>query len=329
MVYIPLGMTFLLFLYSFLSRLGSRLKNSLYDKNILHSAEAPLPVISTGNISMGGTGKTPMAMALLDFFLKRNIKPALVSRGYRGTWEKRGGILSDGKHIRATWKESGDEPYMIAENFPQAGVFIGKNRLASCRAAHKLGFEAAVLDDGFQHRKLHRDIDILLVNPGERTDLRESPSAMKRADIILLREEAFRAPFPFSKESHVFTYTQKAEGFVDLDGRPVRRLPQRVTAFCGIARPERFLRLLHRLHVLPLEYWTYPDHFPYPSSALEKILERCRKNKTEAAVTTEKDAVKLRGRLTGWNIPVYYLKIRLNIQKEFYQKLEFFLSSRT
>ncbi|MBN1272637.1 MAG: tetraacyldisaccharide 4'-kinase [Candidatus Aminicenantes bacterium] len=314
-------MDLLLFVYSCFSRLGSGLKNFLYNKKILRPAEASLPVISTGNISLGGTGKTPLAMNLLKFFLSLEIKPALISRGYKGTWENSGGILSDGEKIKGTWEESGDEPYMIARNFPKAGVFIGKNRLASCRTAQNLGFKVAVLDDGFQHRKLHRNLDILLYDPSERTDLRECSSAKKRAHIFLLEEKHSQEISRLPKGSVGFVYTQTAIGFFDLKDKPVKNLPNKTIAFCGIAHPGRFKSTLNQGNVFPAAFLFFPDHFSYPASSLKKILAKCRKNEAGAALTTEKDAVKLRGRLTDWDIPVYYLKIELKIDEGFYQKV--------
>ena len=93
-------------------------------------------------------------MHLLTFLKKQGYKPAFVSRGYKGKWERRGGILADGKNIFGSWKDSGDESYMVAKNFPDIGVYIGKNRLISCRKAKDAGFDIVVLDDGFQHQKL-------------------------------------------------------------------------------------------------------------------------------------------------------------------------------
>ena len=151
-----------LLVYSFFSRPLSRIKNSLYDRGVLKPRRAPLPVISVGNISLGGTEKTPLAMELLSQLVALGRRPALISRGYKGRWEKRGGVLSDGRAILGTWQDGGDEPYLIARSFPTVGVYVGKERLTSCRRAAEAGFDIAVLDDGFQHRRLARDLDIVL-----------------------------------------------------------------------------------------------------------------------------------------------------------------------
>ena len=180
-------MEILLFFLSFLYQFGSQFKNLLYEGKIFKPKRAPLPIISVGNIAFGGSEKTPLAMNLISFLEKQGYKPALVSRGYKGKWEREGGVLSDGRRILGSWKESGDEPYMVAQNFPSTGIFIGKNRHLSCEKAKDFGFEIALLDDGFQHRRLHRDLDIVLFNPLEKTLRREPVSALNRAHLILVK----------------------------------------------------------------------------------------------------------------------------------------------
>ena len=177
-------------LFSFLSlpyQLGSQIKNLFYRWKIFKPKRAPLPVMSVGNIAFGGSEKTPLVMNLISFLEKQGYKPALISRGYKGKWERKGGVLSDGQRILGTWEESGDEPYMVAQNFPEAGIFTGKHRHLSCEKAKDLGFEVALLDDGFQHQRLHRDLDIVLYDPGENTFRREPASALKRAHLILVK----------------------------------------------------------------------------------------------------------------------------------------------
>lgn len=188
MVYSPQRMKSLLFFLSFLYRTGCQIKNWLYERELFKPKRASFPVISVGNITFGGTEKTPLVINLISHFIKKGFKTALISRGYKGKWEKRGGVLSDGKNLLSSWRNSGDEPFMVAQNIPQAGIFIGKNRHLSCQRAEQLGFELAVLDDGFQHRRLHRDLDIVLYDPVEKTALREPFSSLKRAQILLIKK---------------------------------------------------------------------------------------------------------------------------------------------
>src|SRR4030042_1951907 len=148
-MYSPGWMKLALLVYSFFSRRLSRIKNFLYDRGVFKPRRAPLPVISVGNISLGGTEKTPLAMELLSGLLALGRRPALISRGYKGRWEKTGGVLSDGRSILGTWQDAGDEPCLIARSFPAVGVYVGKNRLTSCRRAAGAGVDIAGLDDGF------------------------------------------------------------------------------------------------------------------------------------------------------------------------------------
>ena len=203
--------------FSPFSRLVCRTKDVLYARGVLEAAKAPLPTVSVGNISFGGTEKTPLVMELIALLLRQGHRPALVSRGYRGAWERSGGTLSDGKSLLGTWAQGGDEPFMVARRFPKAGVFVGKDRLASCLKARDLGFTAVVLDDAFQHRRLARDLDIVLVSPAERRPLRESVAALARAGVILVEEGrrpaaigAYPGSFPAARRSSITRSTPRA-----------------------------------------------------------------------------------------------------------------------
>jgi tetraacyldisaccharide 4'-kinase len=322
-------MKFILFLLSLFNRLGCLIKNWFYKKKILTPKKAPLSVISVGSIALGGTEKTPLVINLITYLIKHGFKPALISRGYKGRWEKSGGILSDGKNILAHWEDSGDEPFMVAQNIPQAGIFIGKNRLLSCQKAKSLGFGLAVLDDGFQHRRLHRDLDIVLYTPAEKTTFREPVSSLKRANILLMkkgvnpqRKRRMMERFP---ESTVFEYSVKNKGFFRLMEKqiqPGEKLKgKKVLAFCGIARPERFLSVLHEGGIKPSFFFKFPDHHPYPKSTIEYIIEKYKKVNAEAIITTEKDALKIIHNESLKKIPAYYLKIDLDVEDKFYAKI--------
>ncbi len=317
--------------FSPVSRLACRTKDVLYARGVLRAAKAPLPSISVGNLSFGGTEKTPLVMELIARLARMGHRPALVSRGYRGRWERTGGTLSDGKSLLGTWVEGGDEPFMVARRFPQAGVFVGRDRLASCLKARELGFTVVVLDDAFQHRRLARDLDIVLVNPAERRPLREGVAALRRADIILVRrngapedEEHLRAAFP---RAAVLGYGVTPQGFVD--PRTKRTYPpdflkgHPVFAFCGIAGPRRFLSALRELGADIAGSLTFPDHYEYPGASLEKIDRAFAASRARWLVTTEKDVAKLG--LIGTaleGLPFLYLRIGLDLPSGFFERLE-------
>ncbi len=319
-------------LLSFLSLIyqaGCQLKNVLYRIHLLKPKKAPLPVISIGNITFGGSEKTPLAMAVIAILLNHGHRPALVTRGYKGKWEKKGGILSDGKDILGNWTDSGDEAYMVARNFPQAGVFVGKNRLTSCQKASQLGFDVTILDDGFQHRKLFRDLDIELHNPENQIPLREPVSSLKRAHVLLLKEDSTKDVsikrsdrFP---DMATYLYSVDCLGFFTLDGQIQTETEalknKKILAFCGIARPERFLALLTTAGIRPSSFLKFADHHAYPFSTQENLLNALQAHKADVFLTTEKDAVKIKNLEIFQGRPAYYLKIGLKIEDAFGGKI--------
>lgn len=328
-------MKILLYVFSLFYRSVCRLKNLLYDINIFQSQKAPLPVISIGNIAFGGSEKTPLAMELTSFLMTKGFKPALISRGYHGRWERKGGILSDGKNIFGKWEDAGDEPFMAAQNFPHLGIFIGKNRLLSCQRANSFGFDLAILDDGFQHRRLFRDIDIVLYNPKEKIPLREGTFSLKRATILLFKKDgrtAEKIKKKYPSPTSIFEYQVMAKELKRLgseDAVPISNFKgKKILAFCGIARPERFFSLLAREGLFAQSRLKFRDHYPYPRRALKKIAKTWERHKLEAMLTTEKDAVKLSSCSEAFKkMPVYYLKIGLDLEKGFYEKILSFLSN--
>ncbi len=318
-------MRFAAALYSIFSRPVCRFKRWLYGRGLRQSRSAPLIVLSVGNIAHGGSEKTPLVLEILRLLLRHGYRPALVSRGYKGTWEKRGGIVSDGGSILAGWREAGDEPLMAALEAPGAGVFVGRERWASCRKAADMGFDVAVLDDGFQHLRLRRDLDIVLHDPAARTGLREGPSALRRAGIVLLKKSSAAGSGnsrPFRTSSSTFLYGVSAAGVSPLDGGPLLPIDslrgRKLAAFCGIARPERFFGLVDNLGLDISARAVFPDHFFYPDKALNKLAAAALNSGCGSFLTTEKDAVKLRGRMKGpAGLPVFVLRIGLDLPEEF------------
>ena len=314
---------------------GCQAKNALYRIKLLRPKKGPLAVVSVGNISFGGSEKTPLVLTLVAALLKNGFKPAVITRGYKGKWERIGGVLSDGKNRSGTWAESGDEPFMISLNYPEIGVFVGKNRLKSCEKAYDMGFHVAILDDGFQHRRLYRDLDIVLHNPSEDLPLREPLSSIKRADILLLKEgpdtKTDQGVLHNLQDVDTFSYSVSNEGFYNLDRieESVSVLEgKRVLAFCGIARPERFRTLLERTGIKPIHFVSFPDHHPYPSESMKQIVEFFNAQKADICLTTEKDAIKIKDSKALQDIPTYYLKIGIQTDEEFFARAFSILKKR-
>lgn len=317
-----------LFVLSLFHQGGCQVKNALYRLKIFRPKKGPLPVVSVGNISFGGTEKTPFVLTLIAALLEKGIDPAVVTRGYKGKWERAGGILSDGKSRTGTWRESGDEPYMVSLNFPGVGVFVGKNRFSSCATAHDMGFQIVILDDGFQHRRLHRDLDIVLYDSSEHLPLREPVSSLARADILLLKRDGpsgvkdrFSRDFP---ESDTYTYSVAFEGLYNMDRirESVSDLrDKRVLAFCGIARPDRFRKLLGSVGIEPIQLIAFPDHHPYTPRSVKKLLDIFANIHADVCVTTEKDAVKIKSHQALQSIPVYFLKIGIQTEEALFTRI--------
>jgi len=295
----------LLRIYSPFSRLVCRVKGARYKKGSGRQRISPIPVVSVGNLTVGGSEKTPLVIEILRLALELGRRPALITRGYRGSWEKTGGVLSDGRCALAGWREAGDEPAMIARRVPRAGIFVGKHRYLSCVQAKAAGLDLAVLDDGFQHFKLARDLDIVLYEADSSAPLREGLSALARADILLWKRggaeerlKKIRSRFP---SLSIFEYDVKPASvrLLDLDEvLPADSLRgKRVCAVSGIARPGRFAASIREIGAVPISSLEFPDHHPYPGRSLERIAAAVAASGAEAVVTTEKDAVKLAGRL--------------------------------
>jgi tetraacyldisaccharide 4'-kinase len=268
-------------------------------------------------------------MHLLSFYTEHKQNPALVTRGYKGSWEKSGGVLSDGQNLYGDWHDAGDEPFMVSRNFPQTGIYVGRDRLTSCQKAKQAGFTHVILDDGFQHRQLNRNLDIILFDPTEGNILRESLASLGRADIILVKERALQyARTPVKRhapKAKVFSYSVMNRGFFAYpDSRPIQTeglKGKRLLAVCGIARPERYLSLLETEGLEPRLSLTFPDHHAYPISSRKKIIKAIQTEKADAILTTEKDIFKLDNLHRVEKIPVFFNRIDLDIQENFYQEL--------
>jgi len=318
-------MKLLVSIYSAFSRPVCRLRRALHRRGVLHAGQAPLPVLSVGNLALGGSEKTPLAMDLLGFLLEIGRKPALVTRGYKSVWERSGGVLSNGKTITGTWREGGDEPFLAARRHPGAGVYVGRDRLASCRRAYEAGFDVAVLDDGFQHLRLRRDLDIVLYDAAARTPLREGPAALAAADVVLMKNQP-ESPALRAGRAIFFGYHVRENGIIPLQDGAVRPLSalrgRRIYAYCGIARPERFFELLEAAGTAPAARAVFPDHFDYPDAALVRLADAAREADCPVLLTTEKDAVKIRDRreaIVGFES--FVLRIELDLPAGFHERI--------
>ncbi len=266
-------------------RLAVAARNALYDRRILRARRLEGPVISVGNLSVGGAGKTPFIIMLGELLEARGIRFDVLSRGYGR--QTRGVRLVD---PAGTARDFGDEPLLIARRL-RVPVIVGEERYAAGRfAEQKFGPQLHLLDDGFQHRQLARDFDLVLVTPEDMNDrllpagrLREPLSALRRADAIVLTAGASADGLPASDKP-----VWRARRGIRPQG-----VPPRPVAFCGIARPQRFFLQLRKAGIDLAAEASYRDHYAYSEKDIEEL--RWMRQQTEAAgfVTTEKDIINL------------------------------------
>jgi tetraacyldisaccharide 4'-kinase len=242
-------------------------------------------VVSIGNVSAGGSGKTPFVMLLGELLKARGIKFDVLSRGYGR--QSRGVLLVDPAGLPAQF---GDEPLLIARKL-QVPVIVGEDRYAAGAFAEaRFGLQWHLLDDGFQHRALARDFEIVLVTPQDAKDrllpagrLREPLSSLKRADAAVLASGASEDSFPIQGKA----IWRVRRGIV------ATNVPPRPVVFCAIARPQNFVLQLRAANIDPIAEAFYRDHYAYTEKDIRELLELKQRSEAGGFVTTEKDAVNL------------------------------------
>lgn len=295
------------------------LRNKIYDWGWRKVQRLPRPVISVGNIQMGGTGKTPLVIELLEQIQDRGERAGVLTRGYaRKTREQI--IISAGEPYNAT--DLGDEPRLLLDQLQNGVLGIGANRYETGMAvmSRAPAVDIFILDDGFQHRRLHRDADICLIDVSTWTkhpflypfsNLRDTKSALKRADLIMLTkferhpEKAQRLQQQLSSDLKipvVLGNYQPRRLYRLSDGQPMEFgeiILGKTAAMCGLATPEHFWFFLKSLEVKLVYYKAFPDHHYYTPEEVRTVLLEARHQGARWLVVTEKDAVKLRECLTG------------------------------
>jgi len=298
-----------------LFRAGVALRGALYGAGILRAARAGVPVVSIGNLAVGGAGKTPAAIAVARRLLARGRRVAVLSRGY-GATRTDARIVSDGARLLLGAAEGGDEPALVARRLPSTPVLCGPRRAELARTAVRdLGADALLLDDGFQHRALARDLDIVVLdaaNPFGNGRLlpagpnREARSALRRAGLVWLSrvDQASAASLAalraLAREATARDPVESRHAPVDVvDGALARAYGRdalrgrRVLLLAGIARPGGFRRTLADLGADVAAERVFPDHHRFETAELEGALRAADEARCELVVTTEKDAVRL------------------------------------
>ncbi|HEU5161847.1 MAG TPA: tetraacyldisaccharide 4'-kinase [Thermoanaerobaculia bacterium] len=266
----------------------NRVRRGLYRRGVLRSETLPRPVISVGNRAIGGSGKTPAVIAIARALIAAGVRVAILTRGY-GRTETSEPLLVD----RADAERYGDEPSVIHEEVPGVAVIVGGRRARAARwFLERADCDVFLLDDGFQHIQLARDVDIVIENAAARR-FREGASALADADVVLLRNGArVMGPAP------AFEAVLEPADWIDANGpRPLGELRgKRAIAFAGLADNGQFFRMITALGVELREAVSFRDHQRYGDEELRRIEDARRANAAELVLTTTKDRVKTAAR---------------------------------
>jgi tetraacyldisaccharide 4'-kinase len=313
--------------------LGAGLRRRLYARGWLRMQKLPAPVVSVGNLTVGGTGKTPVVACLARLWQDRGRRVAILSRGYGGH-SRKVICISDGQNIYKKPPEVGEEPYWLARTLPGVAVYTGACRYAAGLAAwQELKPDLFLLDDGFQHFQLHRDLDLVLLDAASpfgngqllpRGPLREPLTALAAAQcLILTRFEpsrhqaqlaAIRAAFP---DTPVLTATITPVSVTNYPGGRAEALAalrhRALMAFAGLARPEVFTATLQELGADLKGFQAFPDHHAYSAAELDRLAAAARSLGAEGLVTTGKDYSRL-GERWDSDLPLWVLEVEARIE---------------
>lgn len=309
-------------------------RNWLYDYKILKEARLACPVISVGNITVGGTGKTPCVILLARMLQEKGLKPAVISRGYGGRKTGPMNVVSDGHNILLDCEIAGDEPVLLAHRLKGVPVITGAKRIITGKTAiEKFGADVLLCDDAMQHRQIFRDVNLVLLDSKAmkgnlhvlpRGKLREPIKGIRRASAVLFTraDETTKTDEPLIKLIHrkkipVFKSIHRIEDILSGDEKtqkPVSALEGKtVYAFCGIANPDSFKKTLlnAKIHLMALD--VFQDHHPYREQELAKIRNNFVQSGADYLMTTEKDAMRLQN-YPDFLKELFMLRIKMEIQ---------------
>lgn len=327
---------YMLYPVSWLFGIAMFFRNLFFDVHIFRSRRVSRPVISIGNVTTGGTGKTPAVVCVARLLVDKRYRVGIVSRGYKR--RSRGFVeVSNGNGEIAPVERGGDEPVLLARLVPDAVVAVDENRTRGCMyIIERYNVDVIVIDDGFQHRKLHRDLDVVLLNGLQREHLkgyvprgrlRESLYSMRRADIVVVTKCNDELEFrKMEKFVHQFAAKPVLRGsivphyFYDVFEKvtiPTEAVVSR-KAFCvaGIANPDEFWRTLMEMGTDIADVRWFPDHHQFTERDIHDILRRSEQSGSEIIITTEKDSVRLEsyGHLFHRRYPLYALHVEFEME---------------
>jgi len=294
-----------------------KLRALAFQKNILKSHQLPIPVVSVGNLTVGGSGKTPTAIWLAQNLAQKGFKPAISIRGYHSQAEDSLAVIDEKNPEAADPDLVGDEAALMAKKLKGIPILVGKNRVASGQKAVELGANILVLDDGFQHLKLKRNVNILLIDGNKllncekifpRGRLREPVSAIARGQVIIIRgEEKISQDLAQIKEINPGAKIFRMRYLVK---NPERFAGKKAYAFAGIAQPGLFFALAKDAGMELVGKKEFSDHHIYVPDELMRVESEAKTSGAEIILTTEKDLARIKRFESG--LPVLALEIEVD-----------------
>lgn len=310
--------------------LGLRLNRWAYRVGIFPTCRLPVRVISVGNLTLGGTGKTPIVILIAETLREHGYKPAILSRGYGGSSKEAVNVVCDGQKILLSADVAGDEPTMIARRLKNIPVLTGKSRYATGSVAiDRFGVDTLILDDGFQHRALSRDLNILLFDQKKPLgngnlfpagELRELEKESARADLICLtrcspRGNATSLNMALPRNTPVIKTALRPNALMRLDNHEILDVEvlkgQPVAAFCGIAKPGDFRSTLETAGAEVKLFRAFGDHHRYVADELQSLDRRAQDAGVKYVLVSEKDSVKIDPLM--FSVPVLKLVVDVEI----------------
>lgn len=312
----------------------TRLRLAAYEKGLLKTSRLNAPVISVGNLTAGGTGKTPLVEWICRVLAREGRNVAVLTRGYGRTNARQRVIVSDGVNVLGTTQQSGDEPQLLAENLKGiAAVVCDSDRAAAGNwAIEHLGANVFVLDDGFQHLRLARDLNILVIdasNPWGGGHLlpygrmRESRRGLSRADCVVITRAGDHSNLAVLQNeiqgfttAPIFTSRMQTTLIRRIDSTRAEEfdsLPQPFAGFCAVGNSRSFFDHLKREGFDLACTQSFPDHYNYSQADIDRFIEKARTFGATGLITTAKDAVKIRD--FAFELPCYVLEIEIVIDQ--------------